>query len=225
MGMTSLPVTHGGGSPAAGGAQLNQGRASACQEAAGSPIGSGRNMPRASYAVTWAVPGWPAVVTLPHGPDLLRSGQVNAALRRALRTGASVIIADLTGMDSCSPQGVAALARMQCRALAAGVELRVAASAPRIAWTLRSSGAVRARHVYPNLSAAVTGPSGPARHNAPAASDAETEISRSMRRRALKLVPGQVAIPTQATRRPPLALVTTLHEAQDIREPSRRRPS
>jgi anti-sigma B factor antagonist len=97
----------------------------------------------------------PVVVTLPREIDLTNASEVQDALGRALESGTAVVIADAGETTFCDCAGVRALIGAHRRAVAAGVELRVASpTSPEVRRILELTGAGQVLDTYPTLTAA-----------------------------------------------------------------------
>ena|SRR5919108_819280 len=72
-----------------------------------------------------AVSGQPVVVTLPREIDLANAPQAGRQLGAALATGATIVVADMTGTTFCDSMGMRALVMAHKRAAACHAELRV----------------------------------------------------------------------------------------------------
>lgn len=94
------------------------------------------------------------VVTLPTEIDLANSGQVHDALTRALRSGATALIADATRTTFLSCAGLGALTSAHHQAAAAGAQFRMAAS-PAVRRILELTGTEHLFQTYPSVSAAL----------------------------------------------------------------------
>jgi anti-anti-sigma regulatory factor len=130
-----------------------------------------------SYSVWWT-PRGAAVVTMPEEIDLTNCDRVHEALLWAVDSGATVVIADLTGTRYCSYTGAATLVNAHFFAAEAGAQLRVTAAAPKARLIRKIAGAAHRLHMYPSLAAALAGP----RTRGKAAAG-----------RRLRLVPGEAA--------------------------------
>jgi hypothetical protein len=84
--------------------------------------------------------------------------QVYAALMRAVQSGATVIIADLTRTDLYGYSAVETLVSVQARAAEAGARLKVAAAAGEALLIGQIAGAGHQLDFYPDLTAALAGP-------------------------------------------------------------------
>jgi anti-sigma B factor antagonist len=159
-------------------------------------------VPRKPYSI-WQAPGQPTVLTLPVVIDIANRGPVTVALEHALRTRATVVVADLTDTKFCDGTGLRALLNAHCCAAAAGRRLRVAAAAPQVRRMLTLPGAGPALVLYPDLATAVAG------HHAPA-----SKVLASARRR-LRLMPGQAAASRRRQQPRGRPAIPTGHEATE----------
>jgi hypothetical protein len=109
------------------------------------------------YTVWWA-PHGAAVVRMPAQIDRDNSARVHAALMQVIRSGARVIVADLTSTDFCGHAAMVTLVSVHALAAQAGTRLRVAAGR-RNAWLLgQIAGNGHRLDLYPDLTAALAGP-------------------------------------------------------------------
>jgi anti-anti-sigma factor len=100
--------------------------------------------------------GEPVTVTFPDEIDIANVGQASSALAAALDGSSDVVIADLTGTRFFGADGANLLVATHRQAVAAGRELRIAASPPvRRILTLTRLDQMLA--VYPDLGAARAG--------------------------------------------------------------------
>jgi anti-sigma B factor antagonist len=97
-----------------------------------------------------------AVVMLPAEVDVGNHRLVEDELVSALSDGLSVLVADGTRTTFCDSSGMAALVRVHLRAVAAGTELRIAASLA-VRRVLELTAADDLLDIYPSLAEAVTG--------------------------------------------------------------------
>jgi anti-sigma B factor antagonist len=118
-------------------------------------------VPRRPFSI-WQASGEPTVLTLPVVIDIANRTAVTAALGHALRTRATVVVADLTGTKFCDGTGLRVLLNAHSRAAAAGRQLRVAAAAPQVRRMLTLPGAGPTLDLYPDLASAVAGQKAPA---------------------------------------------------------------
>lgn len=170
-------------------------------------------MPWVPYSV-WSAPGRPAVVTLPREIDIANCGKVHGALMRALDTGATVVIADMTGTGFCDCAAVSTFAAIQARAAAAGTQLRVAVASPAVRRTLHLIAAGQRLDLYPDLAAAVAGPPAPGNNTGTAGNRRGTAG-----RRGLRLIPGEGSASGPRTRLPGLSLITGMRQRKDPAAP------
>jgi anti-anti-sigma regulatory factor len=109
------------------------------------------------YSVWWA-PGGAAVITMPAAIDLDNCVLVHASLVRAVKAGATIVIADLTTTGFCGYAGTEALVSVHAIAARTGTGLRVVAATPQ-AWMIEEiAGAGHTLDFYPDLTAALAGP-------------------------------------------------------------------
>jgi anti-anti-sigma regulatory factor len=158
----------------------------------------------APYSVWWTPQG-AAVVTMPDEIDLTNCDQVHEALLRAVESGATVVIADLTGTRFCGYTGAATLVSVHSLAAEAGAQLRVTVGAPKARLIGKIAGAAHRLHLYPNLTAALDG--------------ARTRGKTAAGRR-LRLIPGGAARsgPGKPIRR--LSVVSQASQAPPPRPPA-----
>lgn len=97
-----------------------------------------------------------AVIALPGEIDICIHRQVEASVALALSDGATVLIADASYTTFCDCSGVHALVRAHRQAVAAGVQLRIAAS-PAMWRILRLTGADRVLDTYSTVFEALAG--------------------------------------------------------------------
>lgn len=106
----------------------------------------------------WRAPSGAAVITMPGQIGDADCGHVHAALMRAVQSGATVIVADLTGTRSCSYSAAETLVSAQARAAGAGARVKVAATAGKALLIAQVAGAGHQLDFYPDLDAALAGP-------------------------------------------------------------------
>jgi hypothetical protein len=106
----------------------------------------------------WRAPSGAAVITMPGQIGDADCGQVDAALMQAVQSGATVIVADLTGTWSCSYSAAETLVSAQARAAGAGARVKVAATAGKALLIGQVAGAGHQLDFYPDLDAALAGP-------------------------------------------------------------------
>ena len=94
-----------------------------------------------------------AVIPLPGEIDICIRGQLEASVSLALGDGAGVLIADASRTTFCDCSGVHALVRAHHQAVAAGVQLRIAAS-PAMRRILELTGADGVLDTYSTVSEA-----------------------------------------------------------------------
>jgi anti-anti-sigma regulatory factor len=102
--------------------------------------------------------GGAAVITMPGQIGDADCGQVHAAVMQAVQSGASIIVADLTGTRSCSYSAAETLVSAQARAAGAGVRVKVAAATGQALLIGQVAGAGHQLDFYPDLEAALAGP-------------------------------------------------------------------
>ena len=109
-------------------------------------------------AGTAAMPRHPehSVIALPGEIDICIHGQVEASVSLAMSEGATVLIADGSHTTFCDCSGVHALVRAHSQAVAAGVQLRIAAS-PAICRILQLTGADHVLDTYSTVFEALAG--------------------------------------------------------------------
>jgi anti-anti-sigma factor len=95
-----------------------------------------------------------AIVALPERLDASCAGPLRDRLLAVIDGGAAVLIADLTATASCDHAGMDALARAYQRTSAAGMQLRLAVTAPAVRRVLSVEGLDRLVGVYPSVAAA-----------------------------------------------------------------------
>jgi len=96
---------------------------------------------------------------MPGQIDLANAEEVRESLLTALATGAGVVVADLTATDYCDSTGFRTLAAVHRIGAADGRQLRLAVlSAGVVARTLTVLELEKLLHVYPTVSAALSGP-------------------------------------------------------------------
>jgi hypothetical protein len=144
----------------------------------------------------WQAPGGAAVVTMPGQIGDADCGQVHAALMRAVQSGATVIVADLTATRTCSYSAAETLVSAQACAAGAGARVKVAADVGRALLIGQVAGAGHQLDFYPDLEAALAGP------RARGTAAGETPQGRQLR-----LIPGGAAAsgPSQPPGRPSAA--------------------
>lgn len=110
-----------------------------------------------SIAKVPAVYGEPVTVALPDEIDLDTAPDAWLDLVIALWSGTSVVIADMSGTVFCGATGANMLVCALREAIAAGVELRIAAPSPRVHRVLELTRVDGMLAIYPTLSAALAG--------------------------------------------------------------------
>jgi hypothetical protein len=106
----------------------------------------------------WRAPCGAAVITMPGQIDDADCGQVQAALAQAVQSGATVIVADLTGTQRCSYSAAETLVSAQARAAGAGARVKVAADVGQALLIGQIAGAGHQLDFYSGLEAALAGP-------------------------------------------------------------------
>lgn len=101
--------------------------------------------------------GEPVTVTLPDEIDLDTAPGAWLDLLVALWSGTSVVIADMSGTVFCDGTGADMLASAAHEAVAAGVELRIAAPSPWVRRVLKVTRIEGMLAIHPTLGAALTG--------------------------------------------------------------------
>lgn len=99
--------------------------------------------------------GEDSVIVLPAEIDVTNADQVGAELTRALDASAVMLVVDMTETVFCDSSGIQVLLRAHRRAVAAGLELRLATSSPAVRRVLELTGIDRVIDMYPDLSAAM----------------------------------------------------------------------
>lgn len=113
---------------------------------------------RATPFTVWWAPHGTAVVSMPARIDRTNCARVYAALMQAVRSGAAVIVADLTSTDFCGHAATVALVSVHALAAQAGTRLRVAASRPNARLIGQIAGNGPRLDLYPDLTTALAGP-------------------------------------------------------------------
>jgi anti-anti-sigma factor len=106
-----------------------------------------------SYPVRWA--GRQAVVVLPEHIGHANAGQVSEELLSVINRGADSLIVDMTATISCDYTGADALLRARQRAVASGMEMRLAVTDRIVRRALSLSGLNHLISIYPSLEAAI----------------------------------------------------------------------
>jgi anti-anti-sigma factor len=104
------------------------------------------------YPVQWT--GRQAVVALPGHMDLTNASQIGEELLSLVNRGATALIADMSGTESCDHAGLDAVMRAYQRAAANGAQLRLVVTSPVVWRVLSSTGLDRLVSIYPSLEAA-----------------------------------------------------------------------
>jgi hypothetical protein len=95
---------------------------------------------------------------MPSQIDDANCGEVRAALMLAVQSGATVIVADLTGTGSCGYSAAEALAGAQALVAATGARLKVAADTGTALLIGQIAGAGHQLDFYSDLQSALRGP-------------------------------------------------------------------
>lgn len=135
-------------------------------------------MPSDNAGVQWA--GQTAVVKLPQHVDNSNADQVREQLLWVINRGAIMLIADMTATLSCDYSGADAVARAYRRAVASGIELRLAVTAGIVRRTLHLNGLHRLVSMYPTVQAALA--AGPERDEPRAGTAASTPAAPGVAR-------------------------------------------
>jgi anti-anti-sigma factor len=106
-----------------------------------------------SYPVRWA--GRQAVVVLPEHIGHANAGQVSEELLSVINRGADALIVDMTATISCDYTGADALLRARQRAVASGMEMRLAVTDRIVRRALSLSGLNHLISIYPSIEAAI----------------------------------------------------------------------
>lgn len=109
------------------------------------------------YTVWWA-PHGAAVVSMPARIDRANCARAHAALMQAVRSGAAVIVADLTSTEFCGHAATVALVSAHALAAQAGTRLRVAAAWRTARLIEQIAGNGHRLDLYPDLTTALVGP-------------------------------------------------------------------
>jgi anti-anti-sigma factor len=118
-------------------------------------------MPRTTErrtAISLAQPDLPAgstVVRLDGDLGIAGATVLRERLIRMLRPEITLIIVDLSRVESCDPAGLAVLIGMQRRARERGIDVRLVAPSPAVAGLLHSTGLERCLTVCPDLPSAL----------------------------------------------------------------------
>jgi anti-sigma B factor antagonist len=99
----------------------------------------------------------PAVVLLPAELDIANADLFGEQLAAALASGATIVIADMTGTTFCDSMGVRMLVRAHQQAVADNTTLRLAVPHPEVRRTLERMGVSEVLSVYRSLSEALAG--------------------------------------------------------------------
>ncbi len=104
----------------------------------------------------------PRIVTLPERIDIGNARNVGDDLQAIFDTGVTVVIADLTGTQTCSVAGVHELVLASERAAARNIDLRLAIPSGEARRVFALTGHDRWLPIYPDVPAALAGPDPPA---------------------------------------------------------------
>ena len=110
---------------------------------------------------TGAHGGGPRIVTLPERIDIGNARSVGDALQAIFDTVVTVVIADLTGTQTCSVTGVHELVLACERAAARNIDLRLAIPSGEARRVFALTGHDRWLRIYPDVPAALAGPDPP----------------------------------------------------------------
>jgi anti-sigma B factor antagonist len=101
--------------------------------------------------------GQAAVISAPVEIDATNADGVGTCLLSAIGNGARVLVVDMTATTFCDCAGVYAIMACWQQARAAGVSLRVAATAPAVKHVFTITGAASLIAMRPTVSAALLG--------------------------------------------------------------------
>jgi anti-anti-sigma factor len=104
------------------------------------------------FPVAWM--GRQVIVAFPRHVDVTNAGQLRDRLLSVINRGASVLVADMTGTESCDHAAVEALARGCQRAAISGTQVRLVVTAPVVRRVLSIEGLDRLVSIYPSMEAA-----------------------------------------------------------------------
>jgi len=109
----------------------------------------------------WVLPAEPrpAVVLLPAELDVANAHLFGGQLSAALASGATIVIADMTGTTFCDSMGIRVLVRAHRQAIANNAELRLAVLHPHVRRGLERMGVGELLYVYRSLNEAMAGAS------------------------------------------------------------------
>ena len=125
-----------------------------------SPEGRTAAMRDDPFPVEWM--GRLAIVAFPGHVDISNVAPLRDRLLSVINRGAAVLIADMTGTESCDHAAVEAVARACQRAAINGTQVRLVVTAPVVRRVLGIEGLDRLVSIYPSLEAATAAPAGPA---------------------------------------------------------------
>ena len=120
------------------------------------------------FPVEWM--GRLAIVAFPGHVDISNVAQLRDRLLSVINRGAAVLIADMTGTQSCDHMAVEAVARACQRAAINGTQVRLVVTAPVVRRVLGIEGLDRLVSIYPSREAAMAAPAdtvAPVRTGAP----------------------------------------------------------
>lgn len=103
----------------------------------------------------------PEIVSLPPEIDVSNADAVLEELRAAVRPGAAVVMADMTGTAFCDSSGVRALLLAQDAAAQHHAELRVVVPGGMVLRILQVMGMDKILRIYPSRLAALSGTPSP----------------------------------------------------------------
>ena len=112
------------------------------------------------FPVEWM--GRLAIVAFPGHVDISNVAPLRDRLLSVINRGAAVLIADMTGTESCDHAAVEAVARACQRAAINGTQVRLVVTAPVVRRVLGIEGLDRLVSIYPSLEAATAASAGPA---------------------------------------------------------------
>lgn len=96
------------------------------------------------------------VVEFPPDVDTSNAGSVRDQLTALVEhDGAAMVIADMSRTTFCDSAGITALATVNKKAAAAGVDMKVIATSPQVLRILELTGLDHVLQVYPSMAAAL----------------------------------------------------------------------
>ena len=116
-------------------------------------------MPARHHPVRWIDRA--AVVSAPAQVDVRNAGDVLASLLSVIREGPATLIVDLTATAFCDSSGLNSLVQAFQRAVASGIEMRLAVGGPAVRRMLQISGIDQLICTYPSVPASLIGGQGP----------------------------------------------------------------